>query len=72
MGQTITGVFQAASDLQPDTVGLASSARHGGLPSSIGLLGKENPLQYSDRFAPFQKKSELPPCKGGNLLYKLP
>lgn len=72
MGQAVTGVFQAASDLQPVRVVLARSARHGGLPRSIRLLGRGDPLQYPDRFAPFQKKKgEFPPCNGGNLLYKL-
>ena len=63
--------IQAASDLQSVRVGLARSARHGGLPRSIRLLGRGDPLQYPDRFAPFQKKGESPPRNGGNLLYKL-
>lgn len=40
MEQSITGVFEAASDLQAVRVGLARPARHGGFAQVHQIVGK--------------------------------
>lgn len=71
MGQAITGVFQAASDLLPVRVGLAKPARPGGLPRSIRLWEGEilSSILIGELLP--SERGEFPPCSGGNLLYKL-